>query len=100
MATNGQRLEVTLTHPAAAYAAIARASDGLKQLDTSRKLAIIVGSEWRGVRDIVKKGADFIVDIPMRGKVGSLNVSVAAAVALFEIARRRSTASTQPQKEV
>jgi len=59
-------------------------------LDTSRKLAIIVGSEGRGVRDIVKKGADFVVDIPMRGKVGSLNVSVAAAVALFEIARRRA----------
>jgi len=61
-------------------------------LDTSRKLAIIVGSEGRGVRDIVKKGADFVVDIPMRGKVGSLNVSVAAAVALFEIARRRAAA--------
>ena len=60
-------------------------------LDTTRKLAIIVGSEGRGVRDIVKKGADFVVDIPMRGKVGSLNVSVAAAVALFEITRRRTT---------
>jgi 23S rRNA (guanosine2251-2'-O)-methyltransferase len=59
-------------------------------LDTTRKLAIIVGSEGRGVRDIVRKGADFVVDIPMRGKVGSLNVSVAAAVALFEITRRRS----------
>ena len=46
----------------------------------------------RGVCDIVKKGADFVVDIPMREKVGSLNVSVAAAVALFEIARRRSAA--------
>jgi 23S rRNA (guanosine2251-2'-O)-methyltransferase len=62
-------------------------------LDTTRKLAIIVGSEGRGVRDIVKKNADFIVNIPMRGKVGSLNVSVAAAVALFEIARRRAIAN-------
>ena len=80
-------------------AALAPGGDtSIYTLDTSRKLAIIVGSEGRGVRDIVKKGADFIVDIPMRGKVGSLNVSVAAAVALFEIARRRSTASTQPQK--
>ena len=59
-------------------------------LDTTRKLAIIVGSEGKGVRDIVKKTADFIVNIPMRGKVGSLNVSVAAAVALFEIARHRT----------
>ena len=74
-------------------AALAPGGDtSLYDLDTSRKLAIIVGSEGRGVRDIVKKGADFVVDIPMRGKVGSLNVSVAAAVALFEIARRRAAA--------
>ncbi len=66
-------------------------------LDTSRKLAIIVGSEGRGVRDIVRKGADFVVDIPMRGKIGSLNVSVAAAVALFEIARRRDSAKPPVQ---
>ena len=74
-------------------AALAPGGDtSIYTLDTSRKLAIIVGSEGRGVRDIVKKGADFVVDIPMRGKVGSLNVSVAAAVALFEIARRRTAA--------
>jgi 23S rRNA (guanosine2251-2'-O)-methyltransferase len=74
-------------------AALAPGGDtSIYALDTSRKLAIIVGAEGRGVRDIVKKGADFVVDIPMRGKVGSLNVSVAAAVALFEIARRRADA--------
>jgi 23S rRNA (guanosine2251-2'-O)-methyltransferase len=63
-------------------------------LDTSRKLALVVGSEGAGVREIVKRGADFVVDIPMRGKVDSLNVSVAAAVALFEIARRRAGAQS------
>jgi 23S rRNA (guanosine2251-2'-O)-methyltransferase len=74
-------------------AALAPGGDtSIYALDTSRKLAIIVGSEGRGVRDIVKKSADFVVGIPMRGKVGSLNVSVAAAVALFEIARRRAAA--------
>ena len=64
-------------------------------LDATRKLALIVGSEGKGVREIVKKGADFVVNIPMRGKVGSLNVSVAAAVALFEIARRRASTESQ-----
>jgi 23S rRNA (guanosine2251-2'-O)-methyltransferase len=59
------------------------------ELDTGRPLAIVVGSEGEGVRELVKKRADFVVAIPMRGRVGSLNVSVAAAVALFEIARRR-----------
>lgn len=77
----------------AGYWIVALAPGGnvsLYDLDTTRKLAIVVGSEGKGVREIVKKNADFIVDIPMRGKVASLNVSVAAAVALFEIARKRS----------
>lgn len=72
-------------------AALAPGGDtSIWDLDTSRKLAIVVGSEGAGVREIVRRSADFVVNIPMRGKVGSLNVSVAAAVALFEIARRRS----------
>jgi len=60
------------------------------ELDTSRRLAIVVGSEGRGVRELIAKTADFRVTIPMRGKVESLNVSVATAIALFEIARRRA----------
>jgi 23S rRNA (guanosine2251-2'-O)-methyltransferase len=61
----------------------------LYNLDSGRRLAIVLGSEDRGVRELVRKHADFGVSIPMRGRVGSLNVSVAAAVALFEIGRRR-----------
>jgi 23S rRNA (guanosine2251-2'-O)-methyltransferase len=61
----------------------------LYEIDVTRKLAIVLGSEDRGVREIVKGNADFVVSIPMRGRVASLNVSVAAAVTLFEIARRR-----------
>ena len=68
-------------------------------LDTSSKLAIVIGSEGKGVREIVKKTADFIVDIPMHGKVASLNVSVATAVALFEIGRKRSTTEAQKKLE-
>jgi len=62
------------------------------EVDTTRRLALVVGSEGRGVREIVRKNSDFVVRIPMYGKVRSLNVSVAAAVALFEIARRRAAA--------
>jgi 23S rRNA (guanosine2251-2'-O)-methyltransferase len=58
-------------------------------LDTARKLVIVVGSEGDGIRPIVRSAADFSVSIPMRGKVESLNVAVAAAVALFEVVRRR-----------
>ncbi|MGD0074635.1 MAG: 23S rRNA (guanosine(2251)-2'-O)-methyltransferase RlmB [Candidatus Binataceae bacterium] len=61
----------------------------LYDLDVGRRLALVVGAEDTGVRQLVKKKADFLVRIPMMGKVNSLNVSVATAVALFEIVRRR-----------
>jgi 23S rRNA (guanosine2251-2'-O)-methyltransferase len=71
--------------------ALAPAGDvSIYQLDTSRRLAFVLGSEGRGVREIVRKSADFVASIPMHGRIDSLNVSVAAAVALFEVARRRA----------
>jgi 23S rRNA (guanosine2251-2'-O)-methyltransferase len=62
----------------------------LYDLDVARRLTLVVGSEGQGVRAIVRKTADFVVRIPLHGRISSLNVSVAAAVALFEIARRRA----------
>ncbi len=71
-------------------AALAPGGDtSLYELDTTRRLALVIGAEDRGVRELVRKRADFVVGIPMRGKIGSLNVAVATAVALFEISRRR-----------
>jgi len=64
------------------------------ELDVSSRLAIVVGSEGKGVREIVKSTSDYLVDIPMRGKVASLNVSVATAIALYEIARRRTASAS------
>ncbi|MGD0289355.1 MAG: 23S rRNA (guanosine(2251)-2'-O)-methyltransferase RlmB [Candidatus Binataceae bacterium] len=79
----------------AGYWVVALAPAGaisIYQLDTSRRLAFVLGSEGRGVREIVRKSADFIANIPMRGRIDSLNVAAAAAVALFEVARRRDAA--------
>ena len=64
------------------------------ELDVSSRLAIVVGSEGKGLREIVKSTSDYLVDIPMRGKVASLNVSVATAIALYEIARRRTASAS------
>jgi 23S rRNA (guanosine2251-2'-O)-methyltransferase len=73
-------------------AALAPGGDtSIYDLDATRKLVVVVGSEDHGIRDIVRKNSDFVVSIPMHGKVASLNVSVASAVALFELARRRSS---------
>ena len=52
--------------------------------------AIVLGSEGDGVSELVKKNCDYIVSIPMRGKVNSLNVSTAAAVLLYEAIKQRS----------
>jgi 23S rRNA (guanosine2251-2'-O)-methyltransferase len=62
----------------------------LYELDVTRRLTLVLGSEGEGIREIVRKTADFIVRIPLYGRTSSLNVSVAAAIALFEIARRRT----------
>ncbi len=61
----------------------------LYDLDVTRRLALVLGSEGHGIRDIVRKNTDFVVRIPLYGRVSSLNVSVAAAIVLFEIAHRR-----------
>lgn len=63
---------------------------GLYDLDVSRRLAIVVGAEGEGLRRLVKEKADFLVRIPMQGRVASLNVSVATAIVLFEINRHRA----------
>ena len=57
--------------------------------DLSGSVAIVMGSEGRGVRRLVREGCDGAVSIPMLGAVGSLNISVAAAILLFEARRQR-----------
>lgn len=57
--------------------------------DLTKPLAVVLGSEDRGVSRAVKQMADSIIFIPMKGKTGSLNVSVAAGVTLFEALRQR-----------
>jgi 23S rRNA (guanosine2251-2'-O)-methyltransferase len=58
-------------------------------LDYKMDCAVVLGAEGKGLHDLVKKKCDFLVSIPMLGKVPSLNVSVAAGVVLYEIVRQR-----------
>lgn len=56
------------------------------------RVAIVLGSEGGGMRPLVRRQCDFLVSIPMLGRVASLNVSVAGGVFLYELARQARTA--------
>ena len=74
------------------YGADAGAEAGYADTDLTGRAVIVLGSEGRGLRPRVAASCDLIVSIPSRGRVGSLNVSAAAAVLLFEALRQRARA--------
>lgn len=57
--------------------------------DLDRDLAIVIGSEGKGIRRLVRESSDFCVSIPMAGDINSLNAAQAGAVAIFEARRQR-----------
>ena len=67
------------------YAADGSGSDSYEKMDYSGAVALIVGSEGRGISQLVMKNSDFIIKIPMSGHVNSLNVSVSTGILLSRI---------------
>ncbi len=59
-------------------------------VDYTSPIAIVVGNEGRGIRRLVREHCDFLVKIPLHGKIQSLNASVAGALVMFEAVRQRS----------
>lgn len=72
----------------------------LYSLDLTQKVAIVVGNEHRGVSNELKNNSDEIFYIPMKGMIQSLNVSVAAAVSLFEALRQRDNKKMYDKSEL
>ena len=77
-----------------------RGGKNYDEVDYNIDCAIVLGAEGHGLHDLVRKKCDYLVSIPMLGQVPSLNVSVAGAVVMYEVARQRRTpqASTTEQK--
>ena len=65
------------------------APQSLYDLQLSHKIAIVLGGEEKGLRQLTRQLCDCLVSLPMLGHVGSLNVSAAGAIALYEFLRRR-----------
>ncbi|MDI3548762.1 MAG: rRNA (guanosine2251-2-O)-methyltransferase [Halanaerobiales bacterium] len=60
------------------------------QADLKGPIGIVIGSEGAGLRHLVKEKCDFLLKIPMKGILGSLNASVAAAIIIYEVVRQRA----------
>lgn len=69
------------------------AADGdcpLWKTELKGAVALVIGSEGAGMGRLVRESCDFVLSLPMRGKVSSLNASVAGAIVMYEIMRQRS----------
>ncbi len=72
------------------YGTAAEGSSDLWHTDFTGALALVIGSEGDGMGRLVAENCDFIVRLPMKGHLGSLNASAAAAITMYEVLRQRS----------
>ncbi len=72
------------------YGADIHAGQDIHDMTCQGHVGLVMGSEGRGIRPLIRKQCDFLVSVPMFGKVDSLNVAVAAGIILNDIVRKRA----------
>lgn len=72
------------------YGTAAEAPASMWDTDLTGPLCLVIGSEGDGMGRLVAESCDFLLSIPMRGKISSLNASAAASVVMYEVLRQRS----------
>jgi 23S rRNA (guanosine2251-2'-O)-methyltransferase len=75
----------------------AAGTSGFQQLPTSDRWTIVIGGEGKGIRPLVARACDFLVGIPVRGHVASLNAAAAAAIGIHELANRGVPKAPEPR---
>jgi 23S rRNA (guanosine2251-2'-O)-methyltransferase len=60
------------------------------EVDYKMPMAVVIGGEGKGVSELVRKRCDILARIPMKGRISSLNASVAAALVMYETFRQRN----------
>ena len=68
-----------------------RDAQPIEKVNLDGPLALVVGSEGSGLRDLVRKSCDLLIRLPMRGRIESLNASVAGSIALYQAFQMRSS---------
>lgn len=72
---------------------VANGDSSLYDADLCRQLIVVIGSEDKGIRPLVRKNCDFLLTIPLYSPLDSLNVAAATAIVLFEIRRQQQVAA-------
>lgn len=72
------------------YGAAAEGASPMWQTDLTGPVCLVIGSEGDGIGRLVRESCDFLVSIPLKGQISSLNASAAAAVLMYEVLRQRS----------
>ncbi|TKC14255.1 23S rRNA (guanosine(2251)-2'-O)-methyltransferase RlmB [Robertmurraya kyonggiensis] len=67
----------------------AKGKEDFRQFDGTMPLGLVIGSEGKGMGRLIRDKCDFLISLPMKGKVTSLNASVAAALLMYEVFRKR-----------
>lgn len=67
-----------------------KADTTLYEMDLSSPVALVLGSEDEGISPVLLKQSDYLAKIPMKGKISSLNVSVAAGISIYEVVRQKN----------
>ncbi len=68
----------------------AKGKEDYRKVDGKMPIGLVIGSEGRGMGRLVKEKCDFLLNLPMQGKVTSLNASVAASLLMYEVYRKRN----------